>query len=109
MLTDLYFFLLLSLYCFRRNDGLMTYFMCTRPADVPYRPLNNFTGIQDWRVTRLFDSGTPAKPHMMVSMMNQINAQEDCLLQGELMAMIRVMHGRIPLNFFREHLIFPVS
>lgn len=42
-------------------------------------------------------------------MTNMINAKEDCLLQGELKAMIQVMHGRVPYSFFREHLVFPVS
>lgn len=45
---------------------------------------------------------------MVIVMINEINAKEDCLLQGELMAMVRVMHGRVPYSYYRDHLVFPV-
>ncbi|KAK2768686.1 hypothetical protein FQN54_000542 [Arachnomyces sp. PD_36] len=78
------------------------------PANTQYSQLNNFTGIQDWRVTKVFDTETPAKPHVMGIMMNQMEAKENCLLQGELMALIKLMHKRLPMRYFQEHLTFPV-
>lgn len=82
-------------------------------AEHRFKPLFYDFGEDDreWQAMYILDIDRPGHeyPHLNCAMVYDVDRDDDHLLRGELLTIIRIMHGRMRWRCWVDHMVIPVS